>query len=168
LEKKTAYIALGSNLENPAAQIKIAIEHIKKIPNTCLINTSPFYQNPPMGPQDQDDFVNAVIAIQTTLEVKSLLHALQAIENKMGRVRIQHWGARIIDLDLLLYADLVFQDFELTLPHPGIYDRIFFLKPLYDIAPDLLLFKPELIAILNNDHAKMQVLADDQDLQIRF
>jgi 2-amino-4-hydroxy-6-hydroxymethyldihydropteridine diphosphokinase len=115
-----------------------------------------------MGPQDQDDFVNAVIAIQTTLDVKSLLHALQAIENKMGRVRIQHWGPRIIDLDLLLYDDLVYQDFELTLPHPGVFDRIFFLQPLHDIAPNLCLpdgraiaslFKPALTAISNNAHA---------------
>lgn len=163
-----AYIALGSNLSGPASQIKIALSHIKKIPQTQILKTSPFYQNPPMGPQDQDDFVNAVIEIKTDLEIKPLLYALQAIEKKMGRVRIEHWGSRIIDLDLLLYEDLVYQDSELTLPHPGIYDRIFFLKPLHDIAPDLLLFKPELIAILNNDHGQMQVLADDQGQQIPF
>ncbi len=161
MEKKTAYIALGSNLAVPALQIKTAIEHIKKIAQTILINTSPFYENPPMGPQDQDDFVNAVVEIKTTLDVKSLLHALQAIEEKMGRIRIKRWGPRIIDLDLLLYENLVFQDFELTLPHPGVFDRIFFLQPLHDLTPDLCLpdgrhivnlFKPALTAISNKIH----------------
>ncbi|MFA6036782.1 MAG: 2-amino-4-hydroxy-6-hydroxymethyldihydropteridine diphosphokinase [Legionellales bacterium] len=160
-----AYLALGSNLEDPVSQLKKALSHIEKISQTQILKISPFYKNPPMGPQNQDDFVNAVIELETDLDVKPLLYAFQAIEQKMGRVRLERWGARIIDLDLLLFDNLVFQDHELTLPHPGIYDRIFFLKPLHDIAPDLLLFKPELIAILNNDRAKMQVLVDDQVLQ---
>ncbi len=157
-----AYLALGSNLQNPEQQLKIALADIEKIPLTLVLKTSPFYKNPPMGPQNQDDFVNAVIEIKTELHVKELLYAMQAIEKKMGRVRLERWGSRIIDLDLLLYENIVYQDHELTLPHPGVYDRIFFLQPLHDIAPDLCLpdgryiaglFKPELTAISNNGHA---------------
>lgn len=157
---RVAYIALGSNLHDPALQIKIALSHIEKISQTTVLKISPFYKNPPMGPQNQDDFVNAVIEVQTDLDVKTLLYALQAIEKKMGRVRIEHWGPRIIDLDLLLYDAMIYQDHELTLPHPGIQDRIFFIQPLHDIAPDLCLpdgraiaqlFKPALTAISNND-----------------
>lgn len=139
MRKNKAYIALGSNLQNPVLQITTAISHIQQIQKTDLIATSPYYQNPPMGPQDQDDFVNAVVKLASDLSVKELLYALQQIEQSMGRVRITHWGPRIIDLDLLLYNDLVYQDAELTIPHPGIYDRIFFLKPLNDIEPELLL-----------------------------
>ncbi len=114
-----------------------------------------------MGPIDQDDFVNAVIELETDLDMKALLHALQAIEQLMGRVRLKRWGPRVIDLDLLLFDNAVFQDQELTLPHPGVFERIFFLQPLHDIAPNLCLpdgraiaklFKPELTAISNNDH----------------
>jgi 2-amino-4-hydroxy-6-hydroxymethyldihydropteridine diphosphokinase len=139
MQKITSYIALGSNLNNPAQQIRSALQHIAMIPDTQIINTSPFYQNPPMGPIDQDDFVNAVVEIHTTLAVKTLLHQLQHIENSMGRVRTLRWGPRIIDLDLLLYDNFTCHDDELTLPHPGIYDRLFFIKPLHDIQPNLYL-----------------------------
>lgn len=132
-----AYIALGSNLQNPTVQISTAISYVENILQTRLIATSSFYKSAPMGPQNQDDFINAVIKIETDLEAKTLLHATQAIELKMGRVRIERWGPRIIDLDILLFGNCVFQDNELTLPHPGVFDRIFFLKPLQEIAPEL-------------------------------
>ncbi|HLF67480.1 MAG TPA: 2-amino-4-hydroxy-6-hydroxymethyldihydropteridine diphosphokinase [Gammaproteobacteria bacterium] len=133
----TAYLALGSNLNHPDQQLRTARTHIANLPATQIIAQSPCYQNPPMGPQDQDDFVNQVLMIHTELEVKALLQQLQDIEVRMGRERIIHWGPRIIDIDLLLYDDLVYQDEALTLPHPGIYDRLFFIQPLHDIAPDL-------------------------------
>jgi len=144
----TAYLALGSNLNHPLQQLHIAREKLAALSAITLIARSPCYQNPPMGPQDQDDFVNQVLMIHTALEVKELLHQLQAIELAMGRERIIHWGPRIIDIDLMLYDKLTFQDDELTLPHPGIYDRLFWLQPLADIAPDLCLPNGQRVADL--------------------
>lgn len=134
----TAYIGLGSNLETPVAQIKSARKAILDHENIRELTFSNLYASAPMGPQDQPDYVNAVIAIMTCLTPLALLHELQAIEHAHGRIRgPQRWGARTLDLDLLLYGDQQINLPELTVPHPGIAERPFVLYLLLECAPDL-------------------------------
>ena len=133
-----AYVALGSNLNDPAAQIERAINALADLPESRLLRCSRLYVSPPMGPQDQPDYVNAVVQLETSLEPFALLDALQAIEAAQGRTRTgQRWGARTLDLDLLLLGDLMHDDPRLTLPHPGMHERDFVLYPLAEIAPQL-------------------------------
>lgn len=133
----TAYIALGSNLNNPIKQVQTAVQLIREITNTKVIAESSLHQTAPMGPQDQPDYINQVIAVETKLTAHELLYALQAIENKMGRVRTIRWGARIIDCDILLFGDEVIHTPELIIPHPEMTKRPFVLDPLAEIAPHL-------------------------------
>jgi 2-amino-4-hydroxy-6-hydroxymethyldihydropteridine diphosphokinase len=132
-----AYIGLGSNLADPQHQILTAIDDIDAIENTSLVARSSLYRSPPMGPQDQPDYINAVVSIETTLTPHELLDALQQIEQKHGRIRKRHWGERTLDLDILLYADRVIEDTRLSVPHPGIAERAFVVYPLAEIAPSL-------------------------------
>lgn len=134
------YIALGSNLEDPLAQANRAITALKQLPNTTCLDVSPFYRSKPLGPQDQNDYLNAVIKITTTLSPIELLDALQTIEKAQGRVRKENrWGARTLDLDILLYDDLVIESERLTIPHYHMKNREFVLYPLFDISPELIL-----------------------------
>ena len=128
------FIGLGSNLAEPVAQIKKAIEELVKLDKVKVVQSSPLYMSKPMGPQDQPDFVNAVIELETSLSAEKLLDECQAIENKQGRVRKQHWGPRTLDLDILLYGDEVINTERLTVPHRGIAQRNFVLYPLNDIV----------------------------------
>jgi 2-amino-4-hydroxy-6-hydroxymethyldihydropteridine diphosphokinase len=128
------FIGLGSNLDDPVAQLKQAIDQLNELENVKLIATSAFYKSKPMGPQDQPDFVNAVVEIETGLSAEILLDELQAIELSQGRVRKQHWGPRTLDLDVLLYGHDVISSERLTVPHPGIAERNFVLCPLADIT----------------------------------
>lgn len=128
------YIGLGSNLDDPAQQLLSASREITALPAVNLIALSPLYAGPPLGPQDQPDYVNAVMHVTTSMPAIELLHTLQQIENHHGRVRLQHWGARTLDLDILLYGDQRIEDSELTVPHPEISNRAFVLYPLADIA----------------------------------
>lgn len=131
------YIGLGSNLDDPQTQIKTAIDDIARLDQTTLVQTSSLYKSPPMGPQDQPDYINAVVSVDTTLSAHILLDALQAIEQSHGRIRKRHWGERTLDLDILLCADKVIDDERLNVPHPGITERAFVLYPLAEIAPNL-------------------------------
>lgn len=128
------FIGLGSNLDDPLSQLKKAIEHLKKIKKLDLINISSFYSSPPMGPQDQPDYINAVIEVTTNLTAEQLLDELQQIENKQGRIRSQHWGARTLDLDILLYGSEMINTERLTVPHSGMCERNFVLYPLSDLV----------------------------------
>lgn len=133
-----AYIGLGSNLDEPAVQLRRALTALGRLPGTRLVAVSSFYRNPPMGPQDQPDFVNAVAGLLTTLPAAELLAALQAIEDAQGRRRDgPRWGPRTLDLDLLVYGALRRDDEALVLPHPGIAARPFVVVPLHEIAPGL-------------------------------
>lgn len=133
-----AYIGLGSNLQNPAQQIQDAMAAIDTIDLTQLLACSSLYRSPPMGPPDQPDYVNAVLAVQTELTPSTLLKNLQAIENDQGRIRqAQRWIARTLDLDILLYADAIINTPDLIVPHYGISERAFVLYPLFEIAPAL-------------------------------
>jgi len=136
----TAYIGLGSNLSEPIKQVQTAISEIQKIEQSDVSNISSLYLSKPMGPQDQDDYINAVLSIDTDLSAIALLDALQAIENKAGRVRKDNrWGARILDLDMILYGNDVINSERLTVPHYGMHEREFVLLPLAEIAPELVL-----------------------------
>ncbi|NND55288.1 MAG: 2-amino-4-hydroxy-6-hydroxymethyldihydropteridine diphosphokinase [Gammaproteobacteria bacterium] len=134
-----AYLGVGSNLSEPAAQVRRAIAALDGLPRTRLVASSPSYGNPPMGPQDQPDYVNAVAGVLTQLEPVELLQEILALEAQLGRVRTPEgrWGPRIIDLDLLVHGSRVEKTDTLTLPHPGISERNFVLFPLRDIAPTL-------------------------------
>lgn len=137
-DQVVAYIGLGSNLENPAEQIKSAHTAIAGLEGVEALAFSSLYHSPPMGPQDQPDYVNAVMAIATSLPAMDLLRSLQRIEQEHGRVRKgERWGARTLDLDLLVYGQQQIEMPELTVPHAGIAERAFVLYPLYEIAPQL-------------------------------
>ena len=132
----SAYIGLGSNLDEPAQQVLKAIERINSHGQIELKAQSSLYKTEPFGQIEQDWFINAVIEVRTSLPPHALLKVLLETEKSMGRVRKEKWGPRTIDLDLLLYEDLVVQEENLTLPHPGIPERGFVLVPLDEIARD--------------------------------
>lgn len=133
-----AAIGLGSNLSDPVAQVQAALAALAQLPDSELLAASSLYRNPPMGPQDQPDYVNAVALLRTALPPLRLLQRLQEIERRQGKVYRQHWGPRNIDLDLLLYGQQRIREAQLTVPHPGLHERAFVLYPLAEIAPDLL------------------------------
>lgn len=128
-----SYIALGSNLNNPAEQLQKALLLIKEIKKTTITAQSTMHETKPLGPQDQPNFMNQVIAVKTELTAHELLYALQAIENAMGRVRTVHWGPRIIDCDILLFGDEIMNTADLIIPHPEMNNRAFVLEPLAEI-----------------------------------
>lgn len=134
------YIALGSNLGNPLEQANHAITALQQLPKTKVADISPFYRSKPLGPQDQNDYLNAVIKLITGLSPIELLDALQAIEKSQGRMRKDNrWSARTLDLDILLYDNLIINSERLTIPHYHMKHREFVLYPLFDIAPKLIL-----------------------------
>ena len=132
-----AYVGLGSNLENPIQQVSDALIELNEIPQTRLLKQSQLYRSDPVGPPGQPDYINAVALLETALEPLDLLDALQSIENAHQRRRIQRWGPRTLDLDLLLYADQQIDLERLQVPHPHMTEREFVLYPLAEIAPEI-------------------------------
>lgn len=135
------YIGLGSNLEDPHRQVSDALLELREIPNTELLSHSLLYRSDPVGPPGQPDYINAVAKLDTRLEPEALLDALQAIEQAHQRVRIEHWGPRTLDLDLLLYGNDQLDTARLKVPHPFMTERSFVLYPLAEIEPNLVLPK---------------------------
>lgn len=134
-----AYIGIGSNLDDPAAQVNKAFDLLAHIGRCRLIARSRLYRSAPLGPQEQPEFVNAVAGLLTLLTSRELLATLQQLEAAMGRQSpVVRWGPRRIDLDLLVYATERTSEADLTVPHAGIPERNFVLYPLREIAPDLL------------------------------
>ncbi|STQ73991.1 2-amino-4-hydroxy-6-hydroxymethyldihydropteridine diphosphokinase [Hafnia alvei] len=132
------YIALGSNLANPLHQVQSALNALAELPQTKLIATSSLYRTPPLGPQDQPDYLNAVVALDTVLSAENLLDHTQKIELEHGRVRKdERWGPRTLDLDILLFGDEIINTERLTVPHYDMKNRQFMLYPLAEIAPEL-------------------------------
>jgi 2-amino-4-hydroxy-6-hydroxymethyldihydropteridine diphosphokinase len=127
------YIGLGSNLANPVAQIRAAIEALQQIPATQLTRLSSFYWSTAVGPSGQDDYLNGAAELLTAHSAETLLDFLQAIETAQGRKRIQHWGARTLDLDILLYGDHTINTERLQIPHRELLQRDFVIRPLLDI-----------------------------------
>lgn len=134
-----AFVALGSNLDDPARQLGVAIESLALLPGTRVLEVSGFYRTAPWGDSDQPDFVNAVVLLETALTPLPLLDALLAIEQQMGRVRTRRFGPRVIDLDLLAHGDTVMDSPRLVLPHPRMHERAFVMWPLAEIAPEFVL-----------------------------
>jgi 2-amino-4-hydroxy-6-hydroxymethyldihydropteridine diphosphokinase len=133
-----AYVALGSNLGDPAAKVRAGFEALAMMRDTRLAAISSLYRNPPVGYAEQPDFVNAVAKIETGLEPRALLDALLAIERRFGRVRDFPNAPRTLDLDIVLYASDIIAEPGLTIPHPRMHERAFVVVPLAEIAPDLI------------------------------
>lgn len=132
------YIAIGSNLGEPLKQAYQAIEALNAIPYSRVTKISTIYRTKPLGPQDQNDFLNLAVLLETELEPEALLDHTQRIELELGRVRkAERWGPRTLDLDIMLFGNNVIQTARLTVPHYGLKEREFMLYPLSDIAPDL-------------------------------
>ncbi|RZG74461.1 2-amino-4-hydroxy-6-hydroxymethyldihydropteridine diphosphokinase [Acinetobacter sp. WCHAc060025] len=151
------YVGLGSNLGDSKQILREAVEQLRKLGK---VSVSKLYQSPPMGPQDQPNYHNAVVELNTHLAPLDLLDELQRIENESGRVRLRRWGERTLDLDLLLYAEKNIINERLTVPHVGILERDFVVIPLLDLDAELrvngqLLQNLELVS-----HSTLTVLAD--------
>lgn len=136
--KTRAYIALGSNLNDPLSQVEAAFRALAGLPETELTRRSPSYRNPAVGPGRQPEFINAVAEVLTGLDPYALLDAVKEIEAAQGRESdVERWAPRVIDLDIVLFGNLHMRDERLTLPHPEMHRRRFVLKPLSDIVPEL-------------------------------
>ncbi|MGR8929108.1 MAG: 2-amino-4-hydroxy-6-hydroxymethyldihydropteridine diphosphokinase [Gammaproteobacteria bacterium] len=130
-----AYIGLGSNLGDSSQEVLSAAREIGALEGIEQIALSPLYHSHPVGPQDQPDYVNAVMRVRTRLAPLALLKQCQSIENQHGRLRLVRWGARTLDLDILLYDDRTIDLPELVVPHPELPKRAFVIYPMADIAP---------------------------------
>ena len=133
-----AWLGLGSNLQQPVAQLRHALSRLGEAEGLEVLRVSSFYRTPPWGDEQQDDFINAVVEIKTSLDPIPLLRLLQSIENLMGRQRSgRRWGPRLIDIDLLLYGDQQYHSADLEVPHPRMHERAFVLIPLSELAAEL-------------------------------
>ncbi|TPE49634.1 2-amino-4-hydroxy-6-hydroxymethyldihydropteridine diphosphokinase [Maribrevibacterium harenarium] len=140
------YIGLGSNLDTPVQQLQTALTFLAQHPEIQQLEVSALYRSKPVGPQDQPDFVNAVARFATMLSAEETLDLLQAIEQDHRRVRERHWGPRTLDLDILLFNDDIIASERLTVPHAFMLERGFVIRPLLDIAPELLLSNGKTVA----------------------
>ncbi|QHH93012.1 2-amino-4-hydroxy-6-hydroxymethyldihydropteridine diphosphokinase [Acinetobacter gyllenbergii] len=151
------YIGLGSNLGDSR---QILSEAVAKLASLGAVQVSRLYQSPPMGPQDQPHYLNAVVQLDTTLAPFALLDQLQQFEQESGRVRLRHWGERTLDLDLLIYGQEQIQNERLTVPHIGILQRDFVLLPLLDLDAHLQLNGHSLKDLELVQQANLTVIAD--------
>ncbi len=144
------YISLGGNIGDPAITIEDALSTLSSQKGVRVMSRSPYYITPPWGKTDQAEFINACALIRTTLSASELLAVCLTVERSMGRIRGEHWGPRIIDIDLLTYGDQVIDEDNLKIPHPYISERAFVLVPLRDLAPDFSLNGQSVDAMLEN------------------
>lgn len=159
-------IALGSNLGNPLDILENALKAIANIPGIDLTATSSWYQTLPIGPP-QPDYLNGCAVLEVKQKPEELLTILQAIELQFGRIRKEKWGARTLDLDILLYGDLVINTPKLTIPHAQLKDRAFVLVPLAEIAPNWIepVSKKAIAQLAKDVDCTGVKLMDDPDLQ---
>ena len=137
-EAATAYLSLGSNMGDCVWTMQEALEMIDQLEGTTVKKVSSFYQTRAWGITDQPDFVNAAAEISTKLPAEMLMNDLLDIENRLGRVRRERWGPRVIDIDLLLFDNLTLFSEKLHVPHPEFHKRKFVLVPLCEIAPEII------------------------------
>jgi len=138
VSKHIVYIGIGSNLAEPLSQVRQAINQLMDLKQSEFIAGSSLYTSKPMGPQDQPDYVNAVVSIRTRLTPIQLLDELQGLETEHGRLRQgPRWGARTLDLDILLFDEKTINSDRLIVPHPGLHVRPFVLYPLHEINAEL-------------------------------
>jgi 2-amino-4-hydroxy-6-hydroxymethyldihydropteridine diphosphokinase len=130
-----AYVGLGSNLGDRAAHLLLGLSALSRLPETRLLRLSPVYETDPVGPP-QPPYLNMVAELETELSPKGLLAEMLRIEKALGRERRERWGSRTLDLDLLLYGDLVLEEEGLSVPHPRLHERAFVLVPLLDLLPE--------------------------------
>jgi 2-amino-4-hydroxy-6-hydroxymethyldihydropteridine diphosphokinase len=135
----TAFIGLGANLGDVEASLRSALGALRQMPQSALTGVSRLYRSAPLGPAGQPDYLNAAVRLETRLTPHALLHALQGIENSHGRVRGVRWGARTLDLDLLLYGNDIVSTSDLIVPHIELKNRNFVVIPLLDIDAGLML-----------------------------
>ncbi|MCK7227643.1 MULTISPECIES: 2-amino-4-hydroxy-6-hydroxymethyldihydropteridine diphosphokinase [Enterobacter] len=134
-----AYIAIGSNLASPLEQVNAAVQALGEIPQSRIVAVSSFYRTPPLGPQDQPDYLNAAVVLETALSAETLLDNTQRIELQQGRVRkAERWGPRTLDLDIMLFGHETINTERLTVPHYDMKNRGFMLWPLFEVAPDFI------------------------------
>ncbi len=161
----TVFIAVGSNLDHPPSQIKAGLEQLAEFSHIAALSN--WYRSTPLGPTDQQDFLNGAVKIETPLDAFSLLTALQQIEHNQHRRRLIHWGPRTLDLDIALFNQSSIYHKRLTVPHAELLNRDFVLKPLADIDPDLTLpsgktIQDALSQVPDNQLVKLNEL-DDYD-----
>jgi 2-amino-4-hydroxy-6-hydroxymethyldihydropteridine diphosphokinase len=132
-----AVVALGANLENPREAVELAIALLRE--STDVEKVSSLYETKPVGGPEQDNYINAICVIESDLPALDLLALLNGIEKSMGRVHIEKWGPRVIDLDLIQYGNILSNSEELELPHPRAFERKFVLEPWHEIEPDAIL-----------------------------
>lgn len=132
-----AYLALGSNLGDRLARLQLAIDELARVPGVRVLALSGVYETAPVGGPPQDPYLNAVVAIETDLDPHELLHRGQQIEQLAARERVERWGPRTLDVDVLLMDGTRLETDDLTIPHPRMWERGFVLAPLRDVAPDL-------------------------------
>jgi 2-amino-4-hydroxy-6-hydroxymethyldihydropteridine diphosphokinase len=130
-----AYVGLGSNLGDRAAHLLLGLSALSRLPKTHLLRLSPVYETDPVGPP-QPPYLNMVAELETELSPKGLLAEMLRVEKALGRERRERWGPRTLDLDLLLYGDLVLEEAGLSVPHPRLHERAFVLVPLLDLLPE--------------------------------
>lgn len=132
-----AYLGLGSNMNDPQAQLEAAVTAIGRVPSTTVLRSSPMYASKPWGKTDQPDFVNMVVEIETGLQPHTILRHCKHIEQEQGRVAGERWGPRPVDIDILLFGKRTLRTASLVVPHPRMWDRAFVLRPLSDLRPDM-------------------------------
>jgi 2-amino-4-hydroxy-6-hydroxymethyldihydropteridine diphosphokinase len=156
----TVYLLLGSNLGNRLQVLNLAADRIGSAVGT-VVRTSGIYETAPWGVTDQPAFLNQVLALQTKHAPEEVLRLVLDIEHELGRVRYERWGARVIDIDILFYNDLVQDTARLTVPHPRLHERRFTLIPLAEIAPDFIhpVFNQPLTSLLS-------VCPDDSEVNL--
>lgn len=152
------YIGLGSNLGDSR---QILLEAVQKLATLGTVKTSKLYQSPPMGPQDQPNYLNAVVQLETDLAPLVLLDELQRFEQESGRVRLRRWGERTLDLDLLVYGQEHIQNERLTVPHVGLFERDFVVIPLLDLDANIQIKAQRLKDLPVVHHPTLTVLDDE-------
>ena len=152
------YIGLGSNLGDSR---QILLEAVQKLATLGTVKTSRLYQSPPMGPQDQPNYLNAVVQLETDLAPVLLLDELQRFEQESGRVRLRRWGERTLDLDLLVYGQEHIQNERLTVPHVGLFERDFVVIPLLDLDANIQIKAQRLKDLPVVQHPTLTVLDDE-------
>ena len=158
----SAFIGLGSNLDNPRQQVLHALDALSNLPRTQVVAHSALYRSAPVGYLQQPDFINAVAQLQTDLSPRALLEALLALEHQRGRTREFHNAPRTLDLDVLLYDDLQHHEHGLTIPHPQMHHRAFVLRPLLEIMPHCMIpgIGPVADALTHCQQQQLECLAD--------
>ena len=154
--KKSCFLSIGANLGDRQYTMKKAVDLLGKLTGTEVKAVSGLYETAPWGKTDQPAFLNAVIELSTELAPEALLRSCQEIEKSLGRVRHEHWGARTIDIDILLMEDFQSDTELLKIPHPYIAERAFVLVPLREIAPDLVINGMSVEELCNQEQIKKQ------------